>query len=294
MTLEAIKRRIKSARDLRSVVKTMKALAAVSIRQFEEAAASLDEYNRAMEMSLTALLMTRSEEISQFKDHGDAGVVVFGSDQGMCGQFNDQIFQLAKQRLKKLESENRSLTVWACGIRIVPRLEDAGFPPKRVFPLPSSVGGISPSVRELAIDLQEWTRGRHPFEIHLMHNRTADNAPYTPSAIRLIPPDPDWLERIASRNWPTRQIPAHPGEWRSMLSSVMRQYIFAGLFSAYAMSLAGENAARLTSMQAAERNIEDMLDNLVMDYNQQRQTGITEELLDIVSGFEALSAEGVD
>lgn len=290
MTLEAIKRRIKSTRDLRSVVKTMKALAAVSIRQFEEAAGSLDEFNRAMEMALTALLMTRTEEIDRFAARGgDTGVVVFGSDQGMCGQFNDQILGLTEQRLREMQEEGRQLTIWACGIRIVSRLEDAGFALERVFELPGSVDGISPAVQELAIELQSWTRKRGLYEIHLMHNRTAKRAPFAPSTRRLLPPDPSWLERIAKKEWPTRQIPDHSGEWREMLSAVMRQYIFAGLFSAFAMSLAGENAARLTSMQAAERNIEEMLDKLVMDYNQERQTSITEELIDIISGFEAMT-----
>jgi len=67
---------------------------------------------------------------------------------------------------------------------------------------------------------------------------------------------------------------------------------FISLFRAFAESLASENASRLASMQGAERNIQEQLSELTMQYHQQRQMSITEELLDIVSGFEALKKDG--
>jgi F-type H+-transporting ATPase subunit gamma len=73
------------------------------------------------------------------------------------------------------------------------------------------------------------------------------------------------------------------------MASLLRQRLFVALYQAFAESMASENASRLASMQAAERNIEERLEELQALFRYRRQHGITEELLDIVAGFEALS-----
>jgi F-type H+-transporting ATPase subunit gamma len=73
-----------------------------------------------------------------------------------------------------------------------------------------------------------------------------------------------------------------------MLSSLIREHLFVGLFRACADSMASENASRLASMEGAEKNINEMLDDLDARYRRQRQTAITGELLDLVAGFDAL------
>ena len=73
-----------------------------------------------------------------------------------------------------------------------------------------------------------------------------------------------------------------------LLSHLVRQYLFVSLFRACAESLASENASRIAAMQAAEKNIEERLDEFQDAFNKMRQSAITEELLDIVAGFEAL------
>ena len=90
-TTESLKRRIKSAGDLLSVVKTMKALAAVSIRQYQKAVESLEDYNRTVEMGLQIVLKERMGATMQRKDASikRLGAIIFGSDQGLCGQLNE-------------------------------------------------------------------------------------------------------------------------------------------------------------------------------------------------------------
>jgi len=73
-----------------------------------------------------------------------------------------------------------------------------------------------------------------------------------------------------------------------LFSALIRQHLFVVLYRAVAESLASENASRLASMQAAEKNIQEHLAGLTMRYHQERQQSITEELLDIVTGFETL------
>ena len=111
-TLEAMRRRIESAQDLHAVVRVMKALAAVSIRQYEKAVESLVEYRRTIEMGLQIVLQHRPEEASPVASApgegaigGRWGCIVFGSDQGMCGSFNEQAGKLppkkSSQRIRK-------------------------------------------------------------------------------------------------------------------------------------------------------------------------------------------------
>ena len=76
-----------------------------------------------------------------------------------------------------------------------------------------------------------------------------------------------------------------------LIYALIGQHLFVSLYQALAESLASENAARLGAMQAAENNIEERLQDLHLQYNQLRQSTITEELLDIVAGFEVLTGK---
>jgi F-type H+-transporting ATPase subunit gamma len=76
-----------------------------------------------------------------------------------------------------------------------------------------------------------------------------------------------------------------------LLSALVRQFLFVTLYRTLAESLAAENASRLAAMQVAERNISERLEELRTAYHQQRQSLITEELMDVISGFEALTKD---
>lgn len=107
----------------------------------------------------------------------------------------------------------------------------------------------------------------------------------------MLPFDQTWLQSLQASTWPTRVLATFTMASEQLFSALLREYFFVSLFRACAESLASENASRLASMQAAQKNIAELLDELTMQYQQERQTSITNELLDIVSGFEAISAE---
>ena len=75
------------------------------------------------------------------------------------------------------------------------------------------------------------------------------------------------------------------------LGALIREYLFVSLFRAYAESLASEAASRLAAMQRADKNIDELLEDLTRSFHRLRQSGIDEELFDAISGFEALSVE---
>jgi F-type H+-transporting ATPase subunit gamma len=110
----------------------------------------------------------------------------------------------------------------------------------------------------------------------------------TTRMFQVIPPDTHRLHAIAARPWPTRMLPGTPHVPELLTSGLLRQDLFIALFRAIAEAKTAEHGARLSAMQAAEQNIEDRLATLRTRYHQLRQALITEEVLDVVSGFEAL------
>ncbi len=292
-TIESLRRRISSTEDLHSVVRTMKALAAVNIRQYERAVESLAEYNRAVEMGFQVLLKQNYEGITMAKPalSERIGGIVFGSDQGMVGQFNEVIARYAASEVEKQQVRQENLILLAAGARVSARLEEAGYPAEDYISLPGSVLAITPVVQNVVLKIEMWRSQREIDKVLLFFNRPLSGASYRPYTIQLLPVDLEWFQDLPRRPWPCRAIPYFTMDWNGLFSRLIRQYLFVLLYRAFAESLASENASRLASMQVAERNIENRLDELNAKYHQQRQGAIDAELFDLVAGFEALSGK---
>jgi F-type H+-transporting ATPase subunit gamma len=292
-TTEALKRRIKSAGDLLSVVKTMKALAAVSIRQYQRAVESLSDYNRTVEMGLQIVLKERMGATLHRKNATmkRLGVIVFGSDQGLCGQLNEQISVFALEHLKVSGIKKENRMVLSVGARVADYVEDAGQPINEVLSTPSSTAGITPLVQEIIMIIDEWHFQNSVDHFFLFYNKYLSGANYTPHKIQLLPVNSDWLKEIARKKWDSKSLPIFRMDGDQIFSSLIREYLFVSLYRAFAESLASENASRLASMQNAEKNIEEQMQDLHVQFHRTRQMTITEELLDIVAGFEALQEQ---
>ena len=296
-TLDVLERRIHSAEDLQSIVKTMKALAAVSIRQCERAVMSLAEYNRATVLGLQAVIGTQTDGAVPgtfgLARGGRTGAIIFGSDQGMCGQFNEQIAGYSLARLSKLAAGPDEIEALAAGTRAASYLIDGGFPGARLMPAPGTVQSITRMVREVLLVIDDWRMNAEVTRVFLFYNRRASGALYQPHMERLVPVNVRRASRKDNRPdedaWPTRSVPLFTMPREQLLSALIRQHIFVSLFRAFAESMASENASRLAAMQAAENNIRDRLAELNAQYHTQRQSLITSEILDIISGFEALT-----
>jgi len=104
-----------------------------------------------------------------------------------------------------------------------------------------------------------------------------------------LPLDESWRHELATRPWPTRNLPEILGEKTKSLQALVREYLFISLFRACAESLASENASRLAAMERADRNIEDMLEQLKQTFDRLRQSSIDEELFDVIAGYELLA-----
>ena len=289
-TAELLKRRIRASQELQSVVKTMKSLAAVNIRQFEKAVEALGDYNRTIEMGLQVVLGKGQSTLVKAREAARESltIIVIGSDIGMCGLLNDQIASHCVKTLADARFEMNHITILAVGQRVAASLEEEALVPETVFSVPGGVSEITPTVQDLIEVLDQLhTEGRMN-QVEVYYNEHVSKASFKAHRVRLLPMDRRWLKDLQSREWPGPSLPMFTMEYDDLLSSLVRQYLFAGLYRALAESLASENAARLMTMQNAERNIEERLASLTTEYHQQRQTAITSEILEIVTGFEAL------
>jgi F-type H+-transporting ATPase subunit gamma len=299
-TPEALKAQINSTQDLQSVVKTMKALAAVSIQQYESAIASLRHYSHTVELGLQILLSQPSFDqepirlsTEAIQPAGQLGLVIFGSDQGLCGQFNQQIAQHLNHYLGNPPFPiERHQLVAAVGGRPVPALQDVGITVDERLVVPNSVSEITTTVQDLLLLIERWRVKKEVNRILLFYNRPTSGASYESHIVQLLPLDQNWLNTLQKQPWQGRCLPTVLMDSEELFSKLVQQYLFITLYQAMAASLAGENASRLAAMQSAERNIRDRLTDLTGHYRQQRQSAITAELLDVVSGFEALTGEG--
>ncbi|MFC5582738.1 F0F1 ATP synthase subunit gamma [Rhodanobacter terrae] len=285
-SLANLRRKIGSAAELQSVVRTMKALAASSIGQYEQSVLSLSDYYRTVELALGVCFRQAAAASAlppEAREHAASGIVVFGSDQGLVGQFNDKVTEHALETLAELAGNT---LVWAVGERVHARLTDAGITPVGLFGLPGSVQAITPLVWNILVHSE---RQQSLSALHLCYNQPLAGAGFAPVSQRLLPLDDAWRRRLADRAWPTRNLPEVIGNRSTTLRALIREYLFVSIFRACAESLAAENASRLAAMQRAEKNIDSLLETLNGSFHRLRQDSIDEELFDVITGFEALS-----
>jgi F-type H+-transporting ATPase subunit gamma len=273
-----LKRKLGTASELHSVVRTMKALSASSIEQYEKSVKALVNYSRIIELALSVSL--KGIQKIPTLPNSSRMIIVFGSDQGLVGQFNNIVTALT---VKDLKTYKGKAVVWAVGVRTYSHLLEAGLNPQGHFNVPTSVHGISSLVGKI---LTEYEVHLEKSELFLFYNKSQTNRSFHPTKLRLLPLDASWGQKYLKIPWPTKPIPEVLGA--DTFRALIREYLFITLYKSSAESLKSENASRLAAMQRAEKNIDELLENLTQELNHQRQSQIDEELFDVVSAFEVL------
>ena len=284
MTLSTadLRRTIAGAQDLQSVVRTMKAFAASNLGQYESAVGSLKDYSQSVERGLGLCLRAfRGSQGLNRPGAGVRGAVVFGSDQGLVGRFNETVAQRAWEALEK---DPVRPVIWSVGDRVRGCLDDLGLPSRRCYPVPTSVQAVGPLIGEILYETQQKGGAGPVTELVLYSNRPLAGFAYEPARLVLFPWEESWAAELVARPWPPGCLPELQGLTGDTFQSLVRECLFVGLFRACAGSLASENAARLAAMQRAEKNIDEMLVSLQRDVQRLRQSSIDEELFDVISG----------
>src|SRR5664280_1327125 len=218
-TTANMRRKIAGAGDLQSVVRTMKAVAASSIGQYEKSVSALADYYRTVELGLGACFRESGPapliaERKRQTGAGAIGAVVFGSDQGLEGQFNDVVTDYAIKTLAALPGKSR---FWAVGERVHARLADAGLPLMGIFTVPNSVKDITPLVGQILVESETRHSQGEVTELHLFYNRHKSRTFYEPVSQRLLPLDETWQRDLSKLPWPTKHLPEIIGDGTATL-----------------------------------------------------------------------------
>jgi F-type H+-transporting ATPase subunit gamma len=268
----------------------MKSLAAVNIRQYERAVEALEEYRKIIDMGWQALF--RSGGVLPWSIRKKMAVcMIMGSDQGMCGQFNEAIFSHALARADELKVDGMDITFWGVGEKVSGALSDTGRDAMEQFSVPGSLASITGEVQNVVQKIESWRTSQDIESFYVSHNILSGGGGYEQVFYRVLPLDREWAGHYKDQKWPARCLPMVDLTHDEMFSHLIRHYLFVSFYRAFAQSLASENAARLIAMQAAEKNILELEEKLQASFREQRQASITSELFDIISGFEVLSDE---
>jgi|SaaInlV_120m_DNA_3_1039746.scaffolds.fasta_scaffold00070_24 F-type H+-transporting ATPase subunit gamma len=303
---ERLQRRIDTLDDLHGIVRTMKTLSAVSIRQYESASDSMNEYYRTVKLGLYAALSgshSYRTSISGIGKVRQSAAIIFGSDHGLCGRFNDDILAFTLANLNSPAASSRACRVLTVGTRLNASLEESNIEIEESFLMPGAASGIADTIQQLLLKLDGWLSEEIALDLRIFYNfqprhrdgttsdKIDDSIGYKPKMLELLPVDLNRFQHLEGENWPSRRIPTFSMDKQLLLSELLRQYFFVAMFRACAESQLCEHATRLKTMQSAQKNLEEKLDEVTSQFRRVRQEAITTELLDVISGFEAIMKE---
>ncbi|RMG69700.1 MAG: hypothetical protein D6710_08420 [Nitrospirae bacterium] len=280
ITLEGIESRLRALNSIKDIVSSMKALSALSIRKAEAVLPNLRIYAENIEDAMAQMLHYFPEALRAISDtEGKSLIVVFCSEQGLCGLFNEKIITEAQNSINEHVEG-----IVVSGRKGVDEAKARGLPVMLGLGSPVSVDGVDISVMNLTRELFNFYQQGRFQQLYLLfayHRRKGD---YRIIRQRVLPPP---LKRIAKKTRSKRPplIYMKPEE---IMENLLQQFISVSLYKAFVESLASENASRLLSMERASKAIEDRFSELSELYNYLRQEEITNKTIEIISGFEAL------
>lgn len=291
--LLVFQKKIKTIYSIKSIIKTMKILSAINVASYEKSVKALQHYYQSVRLGLIACLLHTPQIIdaveNQKSEPKRIGAVVFGSDQGLVGQFNDQIAEYAYHEIGSIPGEK---IIWPIGEHVYSRLADySDLKVKNPFSVPNLVGHISTLISQLLDDIEREQSLAKIDQLLIFYNSPISGAKFESTFFNLLPIDKKWINSFMVEKWPTKMIPEAIDGADFTFSTLIRQHLFTSIIKACAESLVSENACRLASMQVAEKHIDELLEIQHLEYYLERQNLIDEELFDIVSSFEVIRSK---
>lgn len=290
MTLELLKKRIKTTEDLREIVSTMKALSSVSILQYEQANRSLEKYRRNLHDGFQALVHKYGiPQIAVYdKTLPRYLVVLVGTDSGMVGKFNKEIIDKALLDLRKKNVARQDVMFLSIGRRMTMLAMQAKLNLYAKYAISNSVKMVNSIAETVIMKIDDATRKERINHVCVWYHKRGKSGPVSVENREIIPFDSEAFKRLKNKPWGTNNIPMVPLDKEKLFSALMNEYLTITIASQLNYSLAAEHFTRMTNMQNAEKNIDENLGELNLEYQQQRQESITDELIDVVSGAEAM------
>ncbi len=287
-TLDNLKKTLDTSKSIKQVVSTMKALSSANIKKYEKIVKVLYAYRSNIELALQALMMYSDININELdfvknsKDKKEKNLaIIFGSNQGLCGRFNDKIMNFVIDDIKS--SDKTKIIV--VGERLNMLMSNTKLNIEKSIPVPNSIDNMSSTIFDILEVIEKEIKNKTSDKVFLYYMANDDTMNGTLTKTRLIPVDKKILENAQKKVWPTNNIPYWQTNSKTLIVDLLKQYIFVGLNNALINSIASEQKNRLITLQNAENNINDLIRTKNLEYNQKRQGTITSELLDVVTGY---------
>jgi len=280
-SIKDLRKRIGSVRSTQQITKAMKVVAAAQLRRAQEAAESARPYAAKMTEMFAAVVGGLSEEAHPLlarREENRIDLIVLTSDRGLCGGFNANL-------LRQSEAFQREHGERTTRLMLVGRKGLDYYRRQRVEPLFERTGVLKVPALEVARALAEHVTTRFAADesdaVYLVYSRFQSAIAQVPTVVRLLPVDAPAGD-ASSVDYIFE--PPRP----ELLAKLLPRYIETRLLQALLESIASEFGARMTAMDNATRNASEMIDRLTLSMNRARQSAITTELMEIVSGAEAL------
>lgn len=287
-TLEALSRRVETLNSVRGIVRTMKTMSAINAAPYEQAAQAIGAYHQTVLAGFQAFLKRTGPPAMPSERTATQVVVAFGSDHGLCGGYNEAMATEVSRHLNALGDDVTDIRVLCVGARMRDALISQGINPIGLLLPPASAEGIGRLAGDLATRLVRETHAEGT-AVALAYSERTEMDRQEPVIRHLLPLDPELIASLAHEHWVSRSLPEFTLPAKDLFAELIREHLFASLFRASAEALLTENAARLALMQQAEKSIDERLGDLKSEARTVRQTEITTELIDVISGFEALT-----
>ncbi len=290
-SLKDIKRKIKSVKGTQKTTRAMKLVSSAKLRRAEQVAKNAKEYAvKITEMmeEISANIAKSHEELDHpyFKTNANVKVVdivLVTSDKGLCGGFNSQTIKRVNQFIEEYEAKGATVRLHAIGKKAI------AFYNFKKRKLESAIEGLSaaPDYQKasefIKTIVEAYLEGKTD-KVILVHNGYVNMITQEVRVDHILPLDPTEFEVKAVS---TSELEVEPDD-DTLLEALINRYIEYTMYYALIDSLAAEHGARMQAMDAATNNAKEMVKSLTVSYNKARQEAITTELIEIISGVEAM------
>ena len=288
-SLDDLKKRIKSVKSTQKITKAMKMVAAAKLRRAQESAEKGRPFSEKMNNVILNLSSSISDKDSASKFLVGTGkdtthlCVVITADRGLCGGFNTNICRKAKNYFEKILKEGKLLKIFTVGSKghdqlkrlygkyIIEKINFKGLK-KITYKEAENTGKI---IIKLFNESQ--------FDVcKIFYNRFKNVITQIPQEQQIVPIEKQKEVKISDNFYEFEP------EENEILDDLLPRNISTQIFKAFLENAASEQGSRMTAMDNATRNAEDLVDKLTINYNRTRQAAITKELIEIISGAENL------
>jgi F-type H+-transporting ATPase subunit gamma len=280
-SLKDLRKRRDSVRSTQQITKAMKMVAAAGLRRAQERAERARPYAAKLTEMFSAVVSGLSEAhpLLARREEKRIDLIVLTSDRGLCGGYNANLLRQAETFLREHSEQQVHLL-------LVGRKALDYYRRRRVTPLFQRTGVLNTPTAEVAAALAERVTTRFAAEetdaVYLLYTRFQSALTQIPTLARLLP-----VDTAGETEGPAVDYIFEPPR-PELLGILLPRYIETRLLQALLEAIASEFGARMTAMDNASRNASEMIDRLTLSMNRARQAAITTELMEIVSGAEAL------